>query len=60
MLISHTDLNAKVQTFTPPITPHSKRTVTYAEMTSRNLGASSKRDLSPSPVKIRAKPDIEL
>jgi hypothetical protein len=35
--ISHTNLNAKVQTFTPPVTPYSKQTVTYAEMTSRNL-----------------------
>jgi hypothetical protein len=53
--ISHTELSAKAQTFTPPATPQAKRVVTFAEMTSRNLGAGSKRDLSPMPVELREK-----
>src|SRR4051812_1399719 len=55
--ISHTKLNAKAQTFTSPVTPHSKHTVIFAEMASRNIGAGGKWDLSPTPVVPRAKPN---
>src|SRR4051812_42062636 len=56
--ISQMTSKAKAQTITPPVyTPRGKRTVTYAEMTSRNLGAGSKRDISPSPVVPRTKFD---
>jgi hypothetical protein len=46
--------------FTPPVTPKVQRTVTFAEMASRNIGASSKRDLSPMPVKLRKKPEVTI